>query len=1146
MDSENNKEKKPVPKFTSFRPKPVAQLETQTDREAERSSHRGERSRHRSNHSKSDHDSRSRRRSRDRHTHRRRDSRDFRDLGLEKPQRESTPSAKAGPPAPEHFFEDRKGDRYNVIYGTLHRYSAPQYNRLGRGSVLGLFNSYKIDRNLSDEATVVITDNVAGRGSSKQKTKHKNILSKLNNRGSNLIRIRPNTEHDGSLDAQRDFLPLDSHGGRKRRRLHGAPQFAEDQSDYRSIEPTADPAQDLSSDLEEVSDSDLRQGNEVDLDDNEEAKIRQVELNKGVQEHPDDPSAWLALIDHQDALIATASGNQKRKLTAAETQSVADIKISMYEKALSKLKMHTPRDRLLLGMLEEGSKIWDTKKLSRRWRDVLKENPQYISLWTKYLDFQQTQFIDFTYDQCRSIFTNSLKTDSGSDLNNLENVNIKLYLFLRMTMFMREAGFTEHAVGLWQAMLEFNLFTPQKYETSKNSPEAMSSFAEFWETEVARIGELHAKGWGGVNGTAVEPQTLQSKGVVDNKSLFESWVTCEREREVNSRLPARTLDEVEEDDPYRVILFSDIEEFLIPFSGSIASDLLINSFLAFCLLPPLVSDETAEFVGQWRGDPFLRNDLLDRCDGEKWLPDLKNSESSFIQTTSRAFPFQNFLATSDTLFADGGGWFSSLEVWKKSYLDNDGLIDTTWVRRALRSLVDKHPTNDSLAEYTLAVEFVCNPKEAKKYGKSLLKKRSSNLRLYNAYALLECRNGNLGAAEHVWTTTVSMSKGFAPEEGIDRIILWRTWLWELVNKRDYVKAVRLLLAVPETEKDAATLMARDSDAGTSISPAEFLKIQRYTRETQDYALSLRKGIVFVSITECLALLYYITKSSDIDGGLQVYKNADELLIATLQMSSPSISFFREILHQAKAKLLHHHINSTRKYKPATIRHELEGSIKLFPQNTIFLSIYAQNETARFLRIDDHVRALTRELFSSHQPRNLTADSIVHHFFSVFSELQRGAAASRAEASVIGTAASTAMPTAAAHSVRAAFEHAFDTSAGRSSAALWKLYVLFEISQGRADLARQAFYRGVRACPWAKALVMVAFTHLRQARMMNFEELRKVYNILVEKELRIHVDIEEILEDYDAAIEEGTAGESRSGHGAPPFTMPHDASDDNGD
>src|SRR5699024_2500337 len=93
----------------------------------------------------------------------------------------------------------------------------------------------------------------------------------------------------------------------------------------------------------------------------------------------------------------------------------------------------------------------------------------------------------------------------------------------------------------------------------------------------------------------------------------------------------------------------------------------------------------------------------------------------------------------------------------------------------------------------------------------------------------------------------------------------------------------------------------------------------------------------------------------------------------------------------------------------------------------------------------------------------------------------------------------------------------------SNLTLWKLYILFELSRGNINRAKAIFYRAVRACPWSKELVMLAFTHLRadvvkqhhtdtrgkvevREEGMGFEELRRVYNVLVEKELRVHVDV----------------------------------------
>lgn len=77
--------------------------------------------------------------------------------------------------------------------------------------------------------------------------------------------------------------------------------------------------------------------------------------------------------------------------------------------------------------------------------------------------------------------------------------------------------------------------------------------------------------------------------------------------------------------------------------------------------------------------------------------------------------------------------------------------------------------------------------------------------------------------------------------------------------------------------------------------------------------------------------------------------------------------------------------------------------------------------------------------------------------------------------------------------------------------------------------------------------MLAFSHLRadiiQERYpgasrkgdgMNFLELRSVYNVLIEKELRIHVDIEDELDEFVAEMQQKTAALGL------PIAMPEDA------
>lgn len=76
--------------------------------------------------------------------------------------------------------------------------------------------------------------------------------------------------------------------------------------------------------------------------------------------------------------------------------------------------------------------------------------------------------------------------------------------------------------------------------------------------------------------------------------------------------------------------------------------------------------------------------------------------------------------------------------------------------------------------------------------------------------------------------------------------------------------------------------------------------------------------------------------------------------------------------------------------------------------------------------------------------------------------------------------------------------------------MWKLYFLFEYSRGDLQKAKMVFYRAVRACPWFKELYLLAFQYLRGVTPL--AEARGIYEMIVEKELRIFVSLDEAFED----------------------------------
>ncbi|KAE8379953.1 NRDE-2, necessary for RNA interference-domain-containing protein [Aspergillus bertholletiae] len=1147
MDSSSSQpEKKSIPRFASFKPRPAPPPEADRppDRRSRDSSEKEGRHGHHSKRQRSRH---GHRRERSRSRDRRRERKDTRHG-----QKEAYHSARE--PVPEHrpathdtvklgeasdlYVVDRKGDQYNIIYGTIHRYNVPLYHRIGRGSVLGLPPTYKIDRDTTEgDALIIKADAWRSDGS---RARSKSIISGLSPQKTKLLRIRPASTLDAAADASKDYLPLTESVHQKRGDVSGDDGSDDEKYGYRSIHGKAKHEDNLPSDMEEVSDTDLSGDEAMRVDPDKEIKQRNVELSRNVDRNPTDVRAWIDLVEYQEFLLKGSEGGSK-SLTYAEKKSLADIKISLYEKALKKVGGHTSRDILLLGLLEEGAKLWDTKKLSARWQATLKSNPHFISLWVKYLDFRQTEFLDFTFERCYATFIDCMRLNKSAS-DNPENGHVQAYLFLRLTLFIREAGFVEHAIGLWQAILELTFFQSGPMDSATAREEVLSAFTDFWDSEVMRIGEVGAKGWQSDYNTLLEPRSFTPQNRVDPKSIFASWMACERERICNARLPARSLDE-EDDDPYRVILSTDLQEVLSLVWGLASTDVLIDSFLYFCHLPPIAFSNDSKTTNQWMGDSFLRNEFMSSSDStlDRWV--LKY-DTDTRYTASVPSYFQNFVHSFDTLFADHEAWFSSIGPWATAVLNTQSDVDPAWVSKVLRSLVEVMPRNDHLAAYAIAVEYTCDRKKAAKYAKSLLKKRPSSLWLYNVYALIECRSGNLEAANRVWETTLSMSQNsrtFSEGEKADTVLLWHTCIWEMMEagSLDYVSY--LFNSMPQS---SPSLKAPVDPKQNTFSPTSLLKTHSLLSDSLETLLAAGKANAFMACTDCLAILAYLSNSRDLNKALQQYSNTFSRL-ATLPAQFESFrSVSIELLHQARARLLYYHARTSSIYKPSQIRALLADSISLFPHNTIFLSLFAWNES-RF-RIEERVRDTIMDITTK---ANSCADHILttqvpitSHLFSIFTELNR-------------PVYSGSTP----HSVRAAFEKAIGDqdpsnstqhstfSTARSNLTLWKLYILFELSQHDINRAKEVFYRGMRACPWSKELIMLAFSHLgadivrekypstsRKGDGMNFFELRNVYNVLIEKELRVHVDIEDELDELVAEMQQKTATSGL------PIAMPEDA------
>jgi hypothetical protein len=334
-----------------------------------------------------------------------------------------------------------------------------------------------------------------------------------------------------------------------------------------------------------------------------------------------------------------------------------------------------------------------------------------------------------------------------------------VYVFLRLTRLLWDAGFGELAVAAWQGVLEMTFCRPTR-ELSAEA--AMELFGEFWESEVARIGEDGARGWrrfveaGEDMADPPEPWLERACEVPKMADPFKAWAAAEQQAAERARMPARTLDEGTEDDPFRVVMFSDIKDCLVWFPSAVlvrVKPLLAEAFLVFCGLPP--AGVCGQRFGAMLSDPFVASK------GQGLDLDLNRTDAGTSLDLSRRAPeFRqqgNSMAMSPEVLFSGDSWFRYLDKWSNTYQCGNRQVEMSWALRTVGYLV-KDCGMEALAEYYLVMEWLNEPAGARKVAKALLKQYSSNIRLYNAYALVEWSNNNTEVSHKV----LSSATGLAP------------------------------------------------------------------------------------------------------------------------------------------------------------------------------------------------------------------------------------------------------------------------------------------------------------------------------------------------------------------------------------------------
>ncbi|TKA72401.1 hypothetical protein B0A55_05856 [Friedmanniomyces simplex] len=962
------------------------------------------------------------------------------------------------------YIVDRRGDSKNVEYGSLHRYSVPSFHRTGYGRVVGGPPTAKIDRAESSDKYVVFS---TVRHEDRERSGRLLGTVRGNTASERYLRVIVPVAETCESDVDADFLPLSGLDGRKRKRDAESPVDAKlgwESADCRSIEGKAGPDDSPGDeDLEFVA-----QSGEDDLADRLSREVRQenAALVRRTKERSTEVDAWTALIEHQAKVIKL--GADAAQLTNGEKRALADVRLSIYHQALRHIGKGKPGHiELELGMLELGKMMWETSKLTAKWMEVLKECPDSITLWTKYLDFVQTNHIAFRYEQCRDVYVRCLKILHGARLgatsgDTLRIGSVQIYVLLRFTTFLRDAGYDELAYAVWEALLEYHFFAPPSVTEPENN---LRSLEEYWDSDVPRIGEEGAQGWSHHlqhgEKTARRAKSY-ARLALDPLQPFASFAEGETRLSSKIHLPATDDDNDAAEDPYRSVMFSDLRSCLEPLVDDMPKRELLSAFLSFMHLPVMPDLDTA--TQAWQTDQFLHGGVGGPLAHDEDIDGIPNQ-----------------LMTSFSLFH---------KAFKQCQTADNNSEGMAFIDRILTQLVSAQPDDEILGEYCIASKLAFFPDEAAKAAKRLLKSRPSSLQLYNSYALIEAQLRRGERAAEVWTAALNLSRDFEDAKKDNAVLLWHSWTLTLLHPESgRSKALRCLLAMCDGNPSSAG----NSPDNATVSASQRLRMTQACETGFERLIYSKKAELAVLYAECHMWFTYLADGEDLVSTIEIRRKY------SARLARHGLTAVEELLLQAQAHLTALHIGSHCPYKPAILRVQLAENLRSFPDNSILLQVYTQ--IGAQTRIDDRLRASLYD-----DPVTGPNATVIGWSFAIAQELRR--------------CTSSETSGATANSVRSLFSRALRApdSKVKHSLVLWRRWFAFELPAQQPTLLlsetqrqqvmgrpKQVFLDGLRCLPWCKAWVIMGLRVFAKKSGMTGSELRQVYDVLGERELRVSLE-----------------------------------------
>ncbi|XP_014446884.1 protein NRDE2 homolog [Tupaia chinensis] len=847
-------------------------------------------------------------------------------------------------------------------------------------------------------------------------------------------------------------------------------------------------------------------------------KARVEEFNRKIRENPHDTQLWMAFVAFQDevmkspGLYAIEEGEQEKRRRSLKL--ILEKKLAILERAIESNQSSVD---LKLAKLKLCTEFWEPSTLVKEWQKLIFLHPNNTALWQKYLLFCQSQFSTFSITKIHNLYGKCLSTLSavkdGSILSHpaLPGTEEAMFaLFLQQCHFLRQAGHSERAVSLFQAMVDFTFFKPDSVKDLPTKVQ-VEFFEPFWDSGEPRAGEKGARGWrawmhqqerGGwvvVNPDEDDDEPEEDNQEIRDKTLpkWQIWLAAERSRDQRHWRPWRpdkTKKQTEEDceDPERQVLFDDIGQSLIRLSSPGLQFQLIEAFLQFLgvpsgFIPPasclyLAMDENSIFDnGLFDEKPLTCLNpsfsgvscvgCMDQIGCPRWTRGHSREGEEFIRN----------------IFHLVMPLFSTKEKSQLCF---------SWLRYEIAKVIwCLHTKNKK--------RLKSQGKNCKKLAKNLLKEpeNRNNFCLWKQYAHLEWLLGNTEDARKVFDTAL----GMAGSRELKDCELCELSL--LYAELEVEGALSADLRGAATSR-AVHILTRLTESGPygpyagQVSAVHILKARKaYEHALQDCLgeSCVSEPAPLVSLVKCFMFFQYLTVG--IDAAVQIYQQVFAKLKGSVltenssledSASSQSLTSVLEAITLTHTGLLRFHMNVS-VYPLTPLREALTQALKLFPGNQVLWRSYVQ------IQNKSHSASKTRRFFNT---VTRSAKPLEPWLFAIEAEKMRKRLVETVQR-VDGREIHATIPeTGLTHRIKALFENALRSDCGSQCPLLWRMYLNFLVSLGNKERSKGVFYKALQNCPWAKVLYLDAVQYFPDA-------MQEILDLMTEKELRVRLPLEEL-------------------------------------